>query len=368
MHAPTLNSSSYLQQQQISSGGMADIFLCTKNNRAGFKKNFILKKISKDLLENLEVQQLFRNEMKIHSLLYHPNIIQLIDITEESFNFVMILEYFPGYTLRQILNQAKNKRVRIPLSLCLKIIYESASALKYLHDLHDDHNQPLGLIHCDLSPTNILLSPQGVSKICDFGLAKGLFQKEKNEVGITRGKLIYMSPEQLHAQNLDFRSDIFSLALCLAEMLMPELDFSRIRDHKQRDKLLKKHLKKIKVLPYSITYLLKTALEQKPHNRFASSEQFFRACQAAYHDSLTSTPAADFSAFMQHLFNPLVAAEEPVCRSQPLSNNLRSAALIPWILSKASSALAKVASFLFLPLACARNISPTLTAATKMGS
>jgi len=288
---------SYRPIKKIFSGGMADIILCTKMGAHGFQKQFIIKKIAKDLLENEEAQQLFINEMKIHSLLYHPNIVQLFDFKENNATFLLILEYVPGRSLRSLISQIKKNSQKVPLSWCLSALCDCALALSYLHELKDKNGAPLGLIHRDLSPDNILLTPQGTAKICDFGLSKGLLQNVHTQTGLIRGKLNYMAPEQLKGEKVNFKSDLFSLALCFAELISSKnFHISSIKTERDRDLLVKDIVNEHSLKQSSaLAHLLNTALQKNAIHRFINTPTFLNACHAAYRESLIQNPEQTFT-------------------------------------------------------------------------
>lgn len=300
----SMQSDLYHPIEQICAGGMADITLCVKNGPRGFRKKYILKRISKELMESEEVRLLFLNEMRIHSLLYHANIVQLFDFNENDSSFILVLEYVPGWSLREIINQSRRSLIPIPTTWSLRILCDIAEALTYLHELKDEKGNDFKLVHRDLSPENILITPAGTAKICDFGLSKGATQSVATQVGFFRGKLNYISPEQAKGDLVDFNTDLFAATLCLAELILsPSRTLSDVLPSPKKHQQIMRALKEqVPSLPPALSTLLKTGFKVKPRNRFAHSREFRRMCQAVYREALIERPQEDFSGFTDTLF------------------------------------------------------------------
>ncbi|MCB9698267.1 MAG: serine/threonine protein kinase [Alphaproteobacteria bacterium] len=203
--------------EKIATGGMAEVWRARAYGLAGFEKILVIKKVLPSLAKDDEFIHLFIDEAKIAVQLLHVNIVQVFELGEVNGQYYMALEYVHGLDLARLVSRAKN-RGPFPVALALFVTCEVLKALSFAHARTDDDGQPLHIVHCDISPQNILVSYAGEVKITDFGISRAAFQaKSLHEV--IRGKYAYMSPEQVEGKALDGRSDVFSLAIVLYELL-----------------------------------------------------------------------------------------------------------------------------------------------------
>src|SRR5258706_3706235 len=208
----------YELRELIAVGGMAEVYKGRVVGAEGFEKYVAIKRIQPDLIADERFVTMLLTEARIHSALSHRNIVQIHDlgISEEGEYFI-VLEYVEGYDLRAIMQSITSDGETIPEALSLHIAAEAAQGLHFAHELRGPDRQPLGLIHRDVSPSNVLISFAGEVKLSDFGLAKR--RHDRSVVGSLKGNLIYMSPEQARQSRLDRRTDVFSLGAVLFEML-----------------------------------------------------------------------------------------------------------------------------------------------------
>ena len=204
--------------EQIAVGGMAEVFKGRVVAAEGFEKLVAIKRILPDLAEDERFVKMLLTEARIHSALSHRNIVQIHDLgISEDGEYFIVLEYVEGYDLRVIMEQIHAAGEIIPEALSLHIAAEIAQALNFAHELRGPDGQALGLVHRDVTPSNILISFAGEVKLSDFGLAKR--RHDRSVVGSLKGNLAYMSPEQANQAQLDRRTDIFSLGAILFELL-----------------------------------------------------------------------------------------------------------------------------------------------------
>src|SRR4051812_37250104 len=204
--------------EQIAVGGMAEVFKGRVVAAEGFEKLVAIKRILPDLAEDERFVKMLLTEARIHSALSHRNIVQIHDLgVSDEGEYCIVLEYVEGYDLRVIQEQVTAQGEIIPEALSLHIAAEIAQGLHFAHDLRGPDGQPLGLVHRDVSPSNVLISLAGEVKLSDFGLAKR--RHDRSVVGSLKGNMAYMSPEQARQASLDRRTDVFSLGAVLFEML-----------------------------------------------------------------------------------------------------------------------------------------------------
>jgi serine/threonine protein kinase/tetratricopeptide (TPR) repeat protein len=220
----------YRLLERLGEGGMAEVFKAKSYGVEGFEKVLVIKRILPKLAEHGTFVDMFVHEAKLAVRLSHANIVQVFDLGRvdhpngEPTSYFIAMEYVPGLDLATLLARCRRQKMSLPIGMAVFITAEVAKALDHAHRRRDEQSRPLGVVHRDISPQNILLSWEGEVKVTDFGIAKAKDSIAEDEsegrLGRVRGKLAYMSPEQSQAAvALDGRSDIFSLGTVLYEMI-----------------------------------------------------------------------------------------------------------------------------------------------------
>jgi serine/threonine protein kinase len=200
--------------KRVADGGMAEIFLATQLGREGFAKPVILKRIHTTIYADPQFRNMFIDEAHISMSLMHSNIAQVLDLGVSAGRYFLVLELVDGWDLGRVLHRAATAGVRLPRELALHVTAEVCRALAYAH-AKTDGQKPLGIVHRDVSPHNVLLSEQGEVKLTDFGIAKAMNKREHTGAGVVKGKVAFMSPEQAMGKPIDARSDLFALGTVL---------------------------------------------------------------------------------------------------------------------------------------------------------
>jgi tetratricopeptide (TPR) repeat protein/tRNA A-37 threonylcarbamoyl transferase component Bud32 len=203
--------------RKIGTGGMAEVFLARTTVAQGLNKTLVIKKIHGAYARSRPFVAMFVDEAKIALGLNHPNIIQVFDFGAVADTYFLAMEYVEGVDLLRLLQEAAKARQRLSYGLSAYIVQQLAKGLDYAHRKADDFGQPLGIVHRDISPQNILLSWDGSVKIVDFGIARARDVHE--EEGVIKGKYAYMSPEQARGEPVDCRSDVFAAGIVLFELV-----------------------------------------------------------------------------------------------------------------------------------------------------
>jgi serine/threonine-protein kinase len=225
--------------RRLATGGMAEVYLARRAGPHGFQKTVAVKRILPQFARDPDFVAMFVDEARVCARLGHPNIVQVFDFGEEDGELYMAMEYVDGTTGARLVRAVAARGEDIPLDVCLYIALSILRALDYAHGARDEAGTPLFLVHRDVSPGNVLIDRSGAVKLTDFGIARAAEIERRTDAGQLKGKLGYMSPEQVVGRELDARSDIFTLGIVLAEMLIlrplfgggKELDvLIRIRD------------------------------------------------------------------------------------------------------------------------------------------
>lgn len=219
----------YQLVRKLASGGMAEVFLAKAAGPRGFEKTLVLKRILPHLAEDPAFVEMFLGEARLAAQLEHPNIVQIFDFGEAEGSFFLAMEFIDGPNLRKLVKRAAEEA--LPPAFCAKVVAAAAEGLAYAHEFRDvETGEPLGLIHRDVSPDNILVSRQGAVKVVDFGIAKVAGQGHRTLTGVVKGKVAYMPPEQLQAKGMDRRVDVYALGVVLYELLTGKRPFDATTD------------------------------------------------------------------------------------------------------------------------------------------
>ena len=211
----------YHIERRLAAGGMAEVFVARREGLHGFQKRVALKRILPQFSSDPDFVWMFIDEARLAALLEHPNIVQVFDFGTMGDDLVLVMELVDGSNVSRLLRTAPADSP-IPWDVALHIAYQTAQALDYAHHAVDDKGESLEFVHRDVSPANILLSRSGHVKLTDFGIATVRSRAPTTEDGQVRGKLGYMSPEQVLGKELSGKSDVFTLSTVLAEMLIGE--------------------------------------------------------------------------------------------------------------------------------------------------
>ena len=203
----------------IASGGMAEVYLARQAGAAGFEKLVCLKRILPHLARDKQFVEMFLNEARLAARLDHPNIVSIFDLGEANGNYFIAMEFIDGPSLRAAAKRALERGERLPIPEIVKVVSMAAAGLHYAHELTDAGGKPLGLVHRDISPDNVLVHRNGAPKVVDFGIAKAASSSSSTRTGTLKGKIAYMPPEQLRGDPLDRRTDVFALGVVLYELL-----------------------------------------------------------------------------------------------------------------------------------------------------
>lgn len=214
----TIHLGKYELFGRLAVGGMAELFLARTRSLHGFEKVVALKRVLPQHVANQRLVKLLMHEARLAANLNHPNIAQVYDVGEYAGTYFFTMEYVIGKDLRDIVRAAVERGKWLPVEHAIGIVIGTAAALHYAHTARGPDGQPLGIIHRDISPSNVLVTYDGVVKLVDFGIALAASLDMNSGGHLPAGKIPYMSPEQCRDETIDARSDIFSLGIVLWEL------------------------------------------------------------------------------------------------------------------------------------------------------
>lgn len=311
---------SYTLLKQIGVGGMAEVFLARHSGVEGFEKDIVIKRIRSNLSAQPSFVNMFLGEAKLAAQLSHPNIVQIYDLGKIKDSYFIAMEYIDGRDMSAVVPKAQDKGIPFPVEYALKIASNVCEALHYAHSKADQFGNPLHIVHRDVSPENIRIGWTGSVKILDFGIAKATTQVNETKAGQIKGKLSYMSPEQVLGKDIDHRSDIFSLGVVLYETLTGIKLFSG-----DTDMAIMNNIAEGKIYPPSyfredipggVEEILMKALEREPKKRYQTADdlQFDLDSFLAGHEFTPSN--VHLAGFMKQLFTDELQAEQTAQRVQ----------------------------------------------------
>jgi serine/threonine protein kinase len=275
----------YVVLEYLAEGGMGAIYLGKKMGAGGFEKQVVLKQLLPEFTRQPEFIDLFLREARLSATLDHANIIHTIDLVTAGQDYFIVMEYLDGADLRTLLRRAKRRRKTFSAAGGIYVARELLSALAYAHNKVGPDGVPLRLIHRDISPSNILISGSGEVKLTDFGIAKAsthnsVFYRVKGKVG-------YMSPEQAQSEPLDARSDLYSLAVCLFEMITGERLFVNVGLTTSAEEMYAQPIPlishKVRGLPPELDKVMLKALSRDPNHRYQTAGEFQEALLRCAH-------------------------------------------------------------------------------------
>jgi serine/threonine protein kinase len=278
---------SYEPLIELASGGMGIVYVARKVGDAGFERLVVLKRVHRHLLVDPSFRKMLRDEAQVLSLVHDAHVASVLDVVESEGELSLILEYVESLSLSALLASARARGERLPVRIAARIVSDALAGLHAAHGAIDTEGVPLELIHRDVSPQNIIVGLDGTSRLIDFGIAKATTpitdsrETEPTKSGVLKGKLRYMSPEQVRQAPLDRRSDVFSAGVVLYEALTGEKLF---QSDDEGDLLLNLLLGDVKSpttwvpdLSLELEAVVLRALARDREDRFATAGEFAEA-------------------------------------------------------------------------------------------
>ena len=263
---------------RLAVGGMAELYKATLTGEHGFEKLVVIKKILPHLAKDRSFVEMFIDEARITAQLDHRHIVQVFELGNDADTPYIAMQYVDGLDVLALLRECARAQIRLPPQLAAVIARDVLDALDYAHNAVSSDGKPLGIVHRDISPGNVLLSWRGDVKLTDFGIARAAERRHKTEAGTLKGKYGYMSPEQVSSSEVDPRSDLFSVGILLAEMVMARRLFTSTNDLDillmVRDARLERLHKYASEFPVELRVLTVRALQRRPEDRWQSAGQF----------------------------------------------------------------------------------------------
>jgi hypothetical protein len=300
----------YMLLDRIGEGGMAEIFTAVSFGSSGFRRSFVIKRLRPEMAASPMAVAHFIDEANLASTLVHPNIVPVFDFGEVGGAYFLAQEYIVGRDLGRLTRRMVEKNLPpISVSAALYVAHEVLRGLHYAHEKRADDGTPMELVHRDVTPENVMISERGEVKVLDFGIVKAAHRVAQTDIGIVKGNVDFMAPEQARGRPVDRRADVFSVGLVLyfavARKPLYEGDtlFDRLTRAAQGPG--EEEQRRIAELPAPLPELLQMALATDPQDRFDSAAAFAQAVAGHVH-----VGSAELTGVMNALFGDELALEQ----------------------------------------------------------
>ncbi|MCC6904122.1 MAG: serine/threonine protein kinase [Polyangiaceae bacterium] len=268
---------------RIASGGMATVHLARLSGAGGFQRLFAIKQLHQHLADNKEFVDMFLDEARLAASIHHPNVVPILEVGTGERGYYLVMEYIEGGTLVSLIGAATAKEVTIPIPIVNRLMLDLLAGLHEAHELNDADGNPAGLVHRDVSPHNVLIGVDGITRITDFGVARAAARLSGTRVGQLKGKIAYMAPEQVIGDvEVDRRADVFAAGVVMWEAL----SLRRLFKGKNEASTLSAVLHKPLVTPRrdldaALEAVCLKALARSRDDRYATCAEFAEALETA---------------------------------------------------------------------------------------
>jgi serine/threonine-protein kinase len=273
----------------------------------GFAKTVAIKRLHPQLAKDPEFVSMFLDEARLAARIRHPNVVSTLDVVALHGELFLVMEYVQGDSLRQLVRAASHDGSRMPPGIAAAILVGTLHGLHAAHEARSEQGEPLGIVHRDVSPQNILVGIDGVTRVLDFGVAKAAGRAQTTREGQLKGKLAYMSPEQLMGRGVTRSTDIFAASIVLWEALTGRRLFGGESEGEIVKKVLDAHAdppsKYVPELPRQLDELVLRGLAREPGARYASAREMARALEKC----LPLAPASDIGEYVEKMAGPTLA-------------------------------------------------------------
>jgi serine/threonine-protein kinase len=270
----------------IAQGGMATVWAARQRGSRGFQKTVAIKTMLPTLSEDPQFEQMFLDEAALAAKIHHPHVCEILDLGEQDEILYIVMEWIDGEALSVIHKAARKNQTQLPIRLVLRMLTQACSGLHAAHELRDENDIPLQLVHRDVSPQNILVTYDGIVKLVDFGVAKAMGRAGgETSAGQLKGKVPYMSPEQARGGMVDRRTDIFAMGIVLYKMATGLHPFMGENDLVTMKNIISRPLLPPRVknpsFPAEVEQVLLKCLQKDPEKRYQTMAELGAAIERA---------------------------------------------------------------------------------------
>jgi len=275
----------YSLHGKLASGGMAAVYLGRLVGPIGFSRTVAIKRMHPHLTEDPEFVSMFLDEARLAARVRHPNVVATLDIVAEAGELFLVMDYVQGETLARLLGTTSKRGKRVPVPVVAAVLSAILLGLHAAHEAKDEQGQPLGIVHRDVSPQNVIVGVDGVARVLDFGVAKAVGRLQSTREGQLKGKLAYMAPEQIRGREATRRTDVYAASVVLWEALAGRRLFRDDNEGALLHRILEDPVQGPGTLatgvPEALDAIVLRGLAREPDDRFATAREMAAAIEAA---------------------------------------------------------------------------------------
>jgi eukaryotic-like serine/threonine-protein kinase len=268
----------YALFDEIAAGGMATIHLGRLVGPVGFARTVAIKSLHPQFARDPEFVESFLDEARLASRIQHPNVVSTVDVVTTEGEVFLVMEYVAGESLAKLVRSALKKGMEIPPAVALSVLAGMLHGLHATHEARNEKREPMNIVHRDVSPQNVLVGLDGIARVLDFGVAKAAMRAQATRDGQMKGKLSYMSPEQLNSREVDRRTDVFAAGIVAWECLVGRRLFAGSDPGEVLAKVLTLDIPSPRdvnlAVPEAISNAIMRALEREPEKRWQTARDF----------------------------------------------------------------------------------------------
>jgi serine/threonine protein kinase len=337
---------------ELASGGMATVFLGRILGVGGFQRFVAIKRLHPHLASEQEFVEMFLDEARLAASIHHPNVVPILEVGTSDRGYYLVMEYIEGDTLARLLARAATSHNRIPVPIGIRIVLDTLAGLHAAHELKDDNDHPLNLVHRDVSPQNILVGINGTARITDFGVARAATRLSSTRSGQLKGKLAYMAPEQARGGMIDRRADVFAVATVLWEVLADKRLFKGEGEADTLNRVLFEPIPRLlDVAPHVhpvLDAIVMKSLDRDPQKRFASAAVLADELEKAARSIQAIASVREVAEYVQKVIGQEIAQQRDIVRawlaqSEPSRTELDDTDIVVGLTAGATSSVSSAA-------------------------
>ena len=286
----------YVLCDPIAQGGMATVHLGRLLGSGGFSRVVAIKRLHDFLAIDPAFRDMFLEEARLASRIRHPNVVASVDVVALEREAFLIMEYVAGEPLSFFCRAAAAKGRGLPTDIAVHVVIETLRGLGAAHDARNEKGEPLGIVHRDVSPQNVMVGADGITRVMDFGVAKAVGRAQNTREGQIKGKISYMAPEQVTGRGVTASSDVFSVAVVLWEALTGKRLFASDNDVEAMYNILEREIPAPSTItpdvPRALDEVVLRGLARAPANRYPTAQAMASALEALVHDGAVRAVAS----------------------------------------------------------------------------
>ncbi|HTB75820.1 MAG TPA: protein kinase [Polyangiaceae bacterium] len=305
---------------ELATGGMATVYLGRLSGAGGFQRFVGIKRLHPHLAREPEFIEMFLEEARLAARIHHPNVVPILEIGTSEQGYYIVMEYVEGDTLANLIARAVQRGQRVPVHVAVRVLVDVLAGLHAAHELADDDGKPLGIVHRDVSPQNILIGIDGSARLTDFGVARATSKLSTTRTGQLKGKLAYMAPEQARgAKDIDRRADIFAAGVVMWEALEGRRLFKGDGEADTLNKVLYEPIPSledaVRTVPHEIETALEGALDRERLRRFSTAAAFAEALERAAQETAEMATHKDVAAYLEEMLGEDILNQRETVRA-----------------------------------------------------